>query len=48
MSVGELQQAQARRFSFLELLPWLIVFGLMFLAAGAVGRRRFNGERNEG
>lgn len=30
------------------LLPWLIVFGLMFLAAGAVGRRRFNGERNEG
>jgi hypothetical protein len=30
------------------LLPWLIGFGLIFLAAGAVGRRRFNGEHNEG
>jgi hypothetical protein len=30
------------------LLPWLIGFGLLFLAAGAVGRRRFNGEHNEG
>ena len=30
------------------LLPWLIGVGLVFLGAGAVGRRRFNGEHNEG
>ena len=29
------------------LLPWLIGFGALFLGAGTIGRRRFNGERKE-
>jgi Bacterial Ig-like domain (group 1) len=29
------------------LLPWLVGFGALFLVVGAIGRRRFNGRRNE-